>query len=63
MKPILEASSVKKQFKGRGRSLDVMALDGVDFLIHPGEVIGIVGESGSGKSTFSKIHFFRWLHT
>ena len=55
MKPILEASSVKKLFKGRGRSLDVMALNDIDFLIYPGEVIGIVGESGSGKSTLSRI--------
>jgi len=41
--PILEAQGIVKQFRGRGRSTDVLALDGVDFCVKPGEVVGIVG--------------------
>jgi peptide/nickel transport system ATP-binding protein len=55
MTAILEANGIVKKFRGRGRSLDVLALDGVDFYANPGEIVGIVGESGSGKSTLSRI--------
>jgi len=55
MTPILEVKAIIKQFRGRGRSMDVLALKGIDFSISSGEIIGIVGESGSGKSTLSRI--------
>lgn len=29
----------------------VRALDGVDFVVHPGECVGLVGHNGAGKST------------
>jgi putative phosphonate transport system ATP-binding protein len=33
----------------------IVALDGVDLDVYPGEVLGIVGESGSGKSTVLRL--------
>ncbi|HEY7014422.1 MAG TPA: ABC transporter ATP-binding protein [Streptosporangiaceae bacterium] len=49
--PLLEVRGLSVQY-GSGAGA-VRAVDGVDLVIHRGEVIGIAGESGSGKSTLA----------
>lgn len=50
-KPLLEVKHLKTYFYTE--SGVVRAVDGVDFVVYPGEVLGIVGESGCGKSVTS----------
>jgi peptide/nickel transport system ATP-binding protein len=51
--PVLALDDVSVVF-GRGRRA-VRALEGVSFLVRPGETLGLVGESGSGKSTAARV--------
>lgn len=50
-KPLLEIKNLKTHFYTEDGV--VHAVDGVDFYVMPGEVLGIVGESGCGKSVTS----------
>ena len=49
--PLLEVRNLKTYFFTEDGV--VKAVDGVDFKVYPGEVLGLVGESGCGKSVTS----------
>ena len=49
MEPLLEGVGVSRAFGG------VRALDGVDFRLATGEVLGIIGPNGSGKTTLIEL--------
>lgn len=52
--PVLAVENLVKHFP-MGDGQTVHAVNGVDFAIRPGEVLGMVGESGSGKSTIGRV--------
>jgi len=54
---LLEVKNLKKHFQIREPNHEtqtVHALNGISFLLHEGETLGLVGESGCGKSTAAR---------
>lgn len=51
--PVIDARQLRKIY--RIGDQEIRALDGVDVLIEPGEMIAITGASGSGKSTLMQV--------
>ncbi len=47
--PLVAMRGITKRFGG------IVALNGVDFDVHRGEVVGLVGDNGAGKSTLIKV--------
>jgi oligopeptide transport system ATP-binding protein len=58
--PLLDVRDLKVHFRVKtggsliGRHVMLKALDGVSFMLAPGETLGVVGESGCGKSTLGR---------
>jgi ABC-type polysaccharide/polyol phosphate transport system ATPase subunit len=50
-----ELERLRHRFSGKGRERWRWALKDVDFMVEPGESVGLVGINGSGKSTLLKI--------
>ncbi len=46
--PVLQARGLVKRYG------PVTALDGADFELYPGEILGVIGDNGAGKSTLIK---------
>jgi len=49
VEPALKAAGVRKTYS------DVVALDGVDLQLAPGEIVGLLGPNGAGKTTLVSI--------
>ena len=47
--PLIRAAGVTKRFGG------ILALNGVDFTLRPGEIVGLIGPNGSGKTTLFNV--------
>ncbi len=51
--PVIDARNLRKTYHIGDQ--EIRALDGVDVLVQPGEMVAITGASGSGKSTLMQV--------
>jgi peptide/nickel transport system ATP-binding protein len=50
--PVIRTENLRKTFRQEGHA--IRAVDDVNFVLRPGETLGLVGESGSGKTTLAR---------
>ena len=51
----IEARGLKKAYSARFGGRTILALDGLDLDVRPGELFGLLGPNGAGKTTTVKI--------
>ncbi len=57
---IVEIEGLRKVYEGKQR---VVAVDGIDLAVHPGEIYGLLGPNGAGKTTTISVCTTRALPT
>lgn len=53
MSDVIQVRGLRKEYRGINRR--IVALDGIDFTVQPGELFGLLGPNGAGKTTTVKI--------
>ncbi|MFZ9477767.1 MAG: ATP-binding cassette domain-containing protein, partial [Steroidobacteraceae bacterium] len=52
--PVIKARGLRKTYGSRLNGKPVVALDGVDFTVGAGRIVGLMGPNGAGKTTALK---------